>query len=200
MKKVILFLFLAVSYLYLSAQNDSIGDYPIYFDSGEYYLLSDNDSLWIDHHAISIKFKDTMTVYERELFSEEYNLTYLRGDYHRFIDYNISNSSSFCHVCDSIYYDTRVAEINFGFRMELCGFIPDDDDYGYQWYLDQIHAPEAWDITFGSSNIKVAVIDEGLFLDHFDILGQNEEYDVVFHNPGEDEWPNWWSPSGNSYD
>ncbi len=42
---------------------------------------------------------------------------------------------------------------------------------GYQWYLPQIQANEAWDLTQGQA-IVVAVIDTGLDLKHPDLQGQ----------------------------
>jgi len=57
-------------------------------------------------------------------------------------------------------------------------FIPDDPKFIDQWYLEQesdadINAPEAWDITHGSSSIAVAVIDgHGYDLDHAEMVGK----------------------------
>lgn len=44
----------------------------------------------------------------------------------------------------------------------LMSTIPTDDDYPYCWYLDQIEAEKAWDITTGSSGISVNIIDSGI--------------------------------------
>jgi len=40
--------------------------------------------------------------------------------------------------------------------------IPNDPLFSVQWGLDRINAPEAWDITKGSTAIKVAVVDTGI--------------------------------------
>jgi subtilisin family serine protease len=42
------------------------------------------------------------------------------------------------------------------------GGIPNDPNYGSQWHLPKIDAPNAWDITTGSSNVIVALLDTGL--------------------------------------
>jgi thermitase len=44
--------------------------------------------------------------------------------------------------------------------------IPNDPQFGQQYWLNTIGAPSAWNITTGSSNIIVAVIDSGVQLSH----------------------------------
>ena len=74
--------------------------------------------------------------------------------------------------------DGRVnyAQPNFQFTGHL-GLIPDDPRFDDQWFLDQasdadIDAPEAWDITTGSTDISVAVIDgHGFDMDHAEMVG-----------------------------
>ncbi len=50
---------------------------------------------------------------------------------------------------------------------------PDDTyfnpPYSYQWGLNKIQAPAAWDITTGSSDIVIAVVDTGIDLNHPDL-------------------------------
>ena len=47
--------------------------------------------------------------------------------------------------------------------------IPTDERYGIQWHYEKIRLPEAWDITTGSTDVKVAVLDTGIFVAHPDI-------------------------------
>ncbi|MFA6429380.1 MAG: S8 family peptidase [Patescibacteria group bacterium] len=49
--------------------------------------------------------------------------------------------------------------------------VPDDLFWSRQWYLRQIHAPEAWAVTTGSKEIIVAMIDGGVDMDHQDLRG-----------------------------
>ena len=50
--------------------------------------------------------------------------------------------------------------------------IPNDTFYPSQWHYQMINLPSAWDITTGSADIIVAVIDTGVFLNHEDLAGQ----------------------------
>ncbi|MFO7946967.1 MAG: S8 family serine peptidase [Armatimonadota bacterium] len=49
---------------------------------------------------------------------------------------------------------------------------PNDTDYTQQWHYPVIAAPDAWDIQTGSSSTVVAVIDDGIQLDHPDLSGK----------------------------
>lgn len=52
--------------------------------------------------------------------------------------------------------------------------IPNDSAYGDgdQYGLDKIQAPQAWDITIGSSAIVIAIVDTGFDLNHPDLAGK----------------------------
>ncbi|HYS71404.1 MAG TPA: S8 family serine peptidase [Thermoplasmata archaeon] len=57
-----------------------------------------------------------------------------------------------------------------GFRLGT-EFSPNDPVYrtGVQWGLPQIGAPQAWDVTLGSRNVIVAVVDTGVVWTHPDL-------------------------------
>ncbi len=57
-----------------------------------------------------------------------------------------------------------------------------------QWHLSKTGALSAWDITTGSPNIRVAVLDSGADLDHPDLTGQiYAETDVVDNDGSADD-------------
>ena len=53
----------------------------------------------------------------------------------------------------------------------LCadGNIPNDPEYYRLWGMEAIHAPEVWNISTGSEDVYVAVIDSGVDFDHEDL-------------------------------
>lgn len=56
---------------------------------------------------------------------------------------------------------------------------PNDPLYSGQWGLPKIQAPAAWDVTTGSTDVVIAVIDSGMDMNHPDLAGQ------LWTNPGE---------------
>ena len=47
--------------------------------------------------------------------------------------------------------------------------VPDDAEYGHQWHYGEIALEQAWDITKGSDEVVVAVVDSGVVTDHPDL-------------------------------
>ncbi len=60
-------------------------------------------------------------------------------------------------------------------------FTPNDSYYELQWHYPLINLPQAWDITVGSSEVIVGVIDTGVLLSHSDFLGGQlvDGYDFI---------------------
>lgn len=52
-----------------------------------------------------------------------------------------------------------------------------------RWYFDMTEVYDAWDVTRGDKNIRIAVIDDGFDLDHPEIKGKVADvYNAVYHN------------------
>ncbi len=49
---------------------------------------------------------------------------------------------------------------------------PNDTNYANQWYAPQVSQPQSWDLTTGSANTTVAVIDTGFALGHVEFANR----------------------------
>ena len=63
----------------------------------------------------------------------------------------------------------RYAEPNYLAR--AAGY-PNDPYIGDQWHMRRVSAPAAWDLTFGSYSLVVAVIDSGVDRTHPEFVGR----------------------------
>jgi subtilisin family serine protease len=60
------------------------------------------------------------------------------------------------------------ANVSFNFRRHI-NKVPNDPEYGAQWHLPKIKAPEAWNLKTGDARVVVAVLDTGVDLTHPDL-------------------------------
>ncbi|UCE26589.1 MAG: S8 family serine peptidase [Candidatus Coatesbacteria bacterium] len=77
--------------------------------------------------------------------------------------------------------DVRTAE---RIRVHRVNLVPNDPRFTQQWALKpseefNIRAHRAWNITTGSTNVKLAIADTGVAYDHEDLAAN------IWHNPGE---------------
>ena len=47
--------------------------------------------------------------------------------------------------------------------------VPNDPLFNQLWHLDKISASDAWDVSIGSQNVVIAVVDDAVFMDHEDL-------------------------------
>jgi len=71
------------------------------------------------------------------------------------------------------------AEPNYRHRRQVTE--PNDERYPVQWHYPKIKLDQAWDISTGSDDIKVAVIDTGVFEAHPDLASRmsDDGYDFI---------------------
>ena len=74
--------------------------------------------------------------------------------------------------------DIKTADLNY-IRTPFSN-TPNDSYYHYQWNYPLLHLPQAWDITTGSEDVTVAVIDTGVLVNHPDLKGKLVQgYDFI---------------------
>ncbi len=78
---------------------------------------------------------------------------------------------SLAAVLSSLQSDGRIEEASLETRAGT-RMMPNDPNYGGQWHYPLINLPDAWNITQGSADIPLAVIDDGIDANHPDFMGR----------------------------
>ena len=65
--------------------------------------------------------------------------------------------------------DVAFAELDY---LAQAAELPDDPAWGQQWSLADIGLPAAWNVTTGSTDIVIALVDSGIYLGHPDLASK----------------------------
>ncbi|HDO27209.1 MAG TPA: hypothetical protein ENH02_03745, partial [Bacteroidetes bacterium] len=204
-----------IPFLFIFYQSQSqmytIGNDTIYKINGVYYYISPYDTILADTTVVTINFNDSVNSGSRSNFVNQYNLNFIAETANGNMQYKLPFGQDYVATCNQIVNDSRAEKLITHFYMETAGypdpFYPDDPYLDDQWYLNKIGVYNgeteygAWDLTKGSPVVKVAVLDAGLQWDMEEFGPVDNNLDVVYHNPEEDEWNYWDDPeSGNGID
>ncbi len=80
----------------------------------------------------------------------------------------------------ALFNTDPLVEYAHPFYNRYLSYTPNDTLISRLWYLDEIRAYQAWDITRGRKEVVIAIVDTGVDWDHPD-LAEN-----IYVNPGED--------------
>jgi subtilisin family serine protease len=74
-------------------------------------------------------------------------------------------------VANKLYENGGVkkASVNWVFDLEFHSVTPNDTHFGSQWNITKTMLNYAWDITVGSGDVIIAIVDEGVDLEHDDL-------------------------------
>lgn len=76
---------------------------------------------------------------------------------------NVSNAVALISACPAVRY------VEPNYLAQMTDTIPSDANWGLQYGLINIRAPQGWDLSRGSSNVTIAIVDTGVDLGHPDL-------------------------------
>lgn len=88
------------------------------------------------------------------------------------LDMYVVNSESRNPSLDFLRQSEDVMYVDQNHTLTLTDTTPNDKKFSNQWHHKKIKTPQAWDITKGSQQVVVAVIDTGMSLTHEDLKNQ----------------------------
>ncbi|MFH1320611.1 MAG: S8 family peptidase [Bacteroidota bacterium] len=147
---------------------------------GIWYLIDSigNPVFEVESTVITVKFINGVTTQQKNNIYSATNVYVLRENSLGFIDLEIQPTDDVVQVLQA-YINSglcQIAELNTFGQWHA---IPNDPFFSNQWNLNQILAPDAWDIVKGNPSVVVAIIDAEVQYLHEDI------YQNIWTNTGE---------------
>lgn len=156
-------------------------------------IICNNCSYVIDDKIVTVKYSDLLELNDK--------YTVLRSNKLSYADLEIPVNYSLDSFVTVLEQDYNIVEIEYNGYGKYSEITPNDKSTSPQWYLSAIRANYAWDITFGSPNIKVAILDSGTDWSHPDLGIGSDNYQNIYCNLAEDDWADSNNPTtGNHID
>lgn len=170
-------------------------------DSGSWYQVDEAGRRYqVDPRVITIKPRSGVAETAARSLHRQLEGTELRRASTGFVDVEIESDQDVFEVIDA-YLASGLVEIAEPNTFGEYHAMPDDPQYGSQFHFPIMQADDAWDITTGSPDVIIAVLDSGTEFSHEDMGLGTDAYQNIWLNPGEDAWSDPNDPStGNGID
>ena len=142
------------------------------------------------HDEILVKFVDGESARVKTLNANFGCIVLAKIPQIKVVTLRIPHSSRVPGMISAYVQEPEVEYAEPNYFVHALSVTPNDPYYGTQWHLPKIKADEAWVETKGSSEVRIAVVDTGIDLDHPDIDAQViSGYDFVNgdNEPDDDE-------------
>jgi subtilisin family serine protease len=162
------------------------------------YVIGDSLPTLISN-SFYVKLKNEGDTTLLKMVSQKTKVTIIRQvhfDKYWYVLEPTKESNSNCLDVSNYFYETNYFEkVDPGFVFNFTSSCVSDTEFYNQWALVPdphlvnpnvcINACDAWQITKGASNIKVAVFDDGIDTAHIEFQGVNftASYDADYHTP-----------------
>ncbi|MCM3255387.1 S8 family peptidase [Priestia aryabhattai] len=127
-------------------------------------LLQLGSSEFTKNTQIIVKFKEDVCEETQLKIHHKYKCTIL--DHNKELDFQVLHSKRDINTLIKIYNKLEEVEYAEPNHMLKAFYTPNDPFFAYQYGPQKVQAPDAWDVTTSNGNIKIAIIDTGVQLNH----------------------------------
>ncbi len=123
-------------------------------------------------NQLIIKFKDSITNNQKEAIFKQCQIEEISSTANGSIALvSLPAKSDVTKMSDLLLSFSQVEFVEPNYQVQASS-TPSDYSNPKQWYAKKINMPSAWNMTLGSSDIKVAIIDAGMQTTHPDLRGK----------------------------
>ena len=176
MIKKISFILLVLSFLSISCNAQNLYEKTIIRSDNKVWLVENGRKSVVDEKIVIVKPK-TKEIMSSLSFVETKELGF--GIFEIAVPENVKVENFVSEL-----KKTRIFEF---VDYNICGdyvLSVNDSHASNQWYLGTINAYAAWNITTGSPQVKVAILDSGIDASHYDLGYGNDSYTHININDG----------------
>ncbi|MDH2363687.1 S8 family peptidase [Priestia megaterium] len=127
-------------------------------------LLQLDFSEFTKNNQIIVKFKEDVCEETQLKIHHKHKCTIL--DHNKELDFQVLHSKRDINTLIKIYNKLEEVEYAEPNHMLKAFYTPNDPFFAYQYGPQKVQAPDAWDVTTSNGNIKIAIIDTGVQLNH----------------------------------
>ncbi|UMZ35823.1 S8 family peptidase [Priestia megaterium] len=127
-------------------------------------LLQLDSSELTKNTQIIVKFKEDVCEETQLKIHHKHKCTIL--DHNKELDFQVLHSKRDINTLIKIYNKLEEVEYAEPNHMLKAFYTPNDPFFAYQYGPRKVQAPDAWDVTTSNGNIKIAIIDTGVQLNH----------------------------------
>ena len=148
-------------------------------ENGKLFVVENGDKFLVDENVITVKPKK-----HTQQLEKKYKIVYISEL--GFIDIEVPDGMDIEEFADNLKKSNEFENVEYISELK-CFLDPNDPLKSRQWHINKIHLKDAWDITTGNPNIKVAVIDTGVNRDYEDLgYSTNSNYTNISYSLGYD--------------
>jgi len=153
--------------------NEQIGE-NVHPYAEDYILVKFKPQMDIEAISIQTNLSSLSRSFEK-VNAEGLSRIHGRGDLYKLL---IDNGTDIKQAVDVLRSEPDVVYAEPDYLARYAS-VPNDPSYSMQWGLEKVSVEAAWNHTFGSNNVTIAIIDSGIALSHEDLEPN------IWTNPGE---------------
>jgi subtilisin family serine protease len=84
----------------------------------------------------------------------------------------VPNDINIYKLCSDLNNQDMIEFAEPNYYRYLNSTVPNDSLFNQQWYLHAIRAPQGWDLSQGSRDVIISIVDSGIDVDHPDLVNE----------------------------